>query len=135
MKNSKFTKVGMFIVLVALMVLPQISFAQSAGVCSTAYQTAGGLEGLVNYLGCILVRSVVPLLFALAFVVFIWGVVQFIMNSSDEAKRAQGKQFMVWGIIGLFVMFSVWGLVLILGKTLNTQQGNTLFIPSLPPQP
>jgi hypothetical protein len=49
---------------------------------------------------------------------FIWGVIKFfIINADEEAKREQGKQFMIWGIIALAVMLSVWGLVGILSNT------------------
>jgi hypothetical protein len=50
---------------------------------------------------------------------FIWGVVQYVINSDEEAKKAKGKEFMIWGIIGLTVMVSVWGLVNVLGSTFN----------------
>ena len=52
-------------------------------------------------------------------VMFIWGVVQYVINSDEEAKKEKGKQFMIWGIIGLTVMVSVWGLVRIVGTTFN----------------
>ena len=170
-KNKNFVKLGLFLSMLALVVLPFVSFAQddfddyancpsgnyddcfgdgsggsntnssnstggsSSGTsCSDIYNGEGGFEGLVDYFVCVLARSIVPLLFALALVVFLWGVTQFIMNSADENKRAQGKQFMVWGIIGLFVMFSVWGLVLLLRNTVNPGAGDDLFIPALPPQ-
>lgn len=54
----------------------------------------------------------VPLVFSLAFIVFLWGIFNFfIAGGADEEKREKGKQFMVWGIIGFFVMVSVWGIV------------------------
>lgn len=54
----------------------------------------------------------VPLVFALALIAFLWGVFNFfIAGGADEEKREKGKQFMVWGIIGFFVMVSVWGIV------------------------
>jgi len=71
---------------------------------------------------------VIPLIFALAVAMFVWGVVQFVINSSEEAKKEKGKQFMVWGIIALTVMVCVWGLVAILGNTFGV---NTGFIPQV----
>lgn len=69
--------------------------------------------------------SVIPLIFAIATVMFVWGVVNFfILNASEEAKRAQGKQFMIWGIVALAVMLSVWGLVGILTSSFGV--GNVL---------
>src|ERR1035437_1041016 len=70
---------------------------------------------LVNYISCVISQSVIPLIFALAVVVFIWGVVQYLMGAEEEYKRAKGRQFMIWGIIALTVMVSVWGLVQIVG--------------------
>ncbi len=61
-----------------------------------------------------LVSNAVGLLSAVALLVFIWGVVMFIANTSDDEKRAAGKKKMVWGIIALFVLVSVWGLVLLI---------------------
>ena len=75
------------------------------------------LGGILDYGTCLIVQSIVPLLFALAIVGFIWGVIQMVINPEDAEKRKQGKQFMVWGIIALFVMVSVWGLVQIVSNT------------------
>ena len=76
-------------------------------------------QDLLCYITRIINDSVIPLIFALAVVMFIWGVVQFVINSSEEAKKEKGRQFMIWGIIALTVMVSVWGLVAILGKTFS----------------
>jgi hypothetical protein len=48
---------------------------------------------------------------------FIWGVIKFVINPSEEVKREQGRQFMLWGVIALTVMVCVWGLVAILANT------------------
>lgn len=55
---------------------------------------------------------VVQLIFTLAFLAFIWGVYRyFIAGAADEEKRKEGRMFIMYGIIGFFVMFSLWGLV------------------------
>jgi zinc transporter ZupT len=76
---------------------------------------------LFKYVTCIISGSVIPLIFALALAMFVWGVVQYVINSDEEAKKAKGKQFMIWGIIGLAVMVSVWGLVKIVGNTFGIE--------------
>ncbi len=82
------------------------------------------LQGLIDYIICIIGRSVIPLIFAIAMVMFVWGAVKFfIIGGGEEEKRAQGKQFMLWGIIALAVMISVWGLVNILGQTFGLPRG------------
>lgn len=57
--------------------------------------------------------SVVPLIYALAFLLFMVGMVRFFFLGGEEG-REKGKQFMLWGIIGFVVMFSVWGIVRLL---------------------
>lgn len=88
------------------------------------------LQDLFDYGTCIIYSSIIPLIFALALVMFIWGVVQYVINSSEEAKKEKGRQFMIWGIIALTVMVSVWGLVRVLGDTFNIETG---FIPQVKP--
>ncbi len=79
---------------------------------------------LVSHVTCILIRSIVPVIFAIAIVVFVWGVIQFfIIGADEEAKREKGKQFIVWGLVALAVMSSVLGLVRILGNTFGIVPG------------
>jgi len=90
------------------------------------------LADLLNYVTCFIGKSVIPLIFALAVLMFIWGVVQFlIIGGSDETKRTQGKQLMIWGIIALTVMMGVWSLVSILGSTFGVK--DTSFLPQVRP--
>jgi hypothetical protein len=62
----------------------------------------------------------VPVLFAIAFIVFIWGAFKtFIIGATTEEVKKEGKSLMLWGLIGFFVMVSVWGLVNILINTVG----------------
>lgn len=75
-----------------------------------------GSDGIIGVLNTI----VVPIILALAFATFIWGVVSyFFLHGDDEGKRAEGRQFILWGILGMVVLFSVWGLVNLLLSTLG----------------
>lgn len=66
---------------------------------------------------------VVPLLIAVGVVVFLYGVVKYITAGGDETKRKEGRDAIVYGIIGIFVMVSVWGLVWILLNTFDLEKG------------
>ncbi|MBU6214933.1 hypothetical protein KGM48_03825 [Patescibacteria group bacterium] len=70
-----------------------------------------GIVGAMNDL-------VIPAIFAFAFAAFIYGVVKyyFIGGGSDES-RAQGRQFVFWGILGMVILFSIWGVVNMLLST------------------
>src|SRR3989344_4702843 len=60
-----------------------------------------------------------PILVAIAFIVFLWGVYKyFILGADSDTERATGRQFALWGIIGFVVIFSVWSLVNLVSVTL-----------------
>ncbi len=74
---------------------------------------------------------IVPLIFAIAFLVFIWGIAQaFIINGGDPKKVDEGKKLAVYGIIGFFLMLSVWGLVRILTGTFGFEGVGRPALPS-----
>ncbi len=60
----------------------------------------------------------VTLLALLAFALFVWGVVQFIAASDDEEKRKTGQQHIIWGIIGLVILFGANGIIRLLEATI-----------------
>lgn len=59
-------------------------------------------------------NNIIGLLFILATIIFLWGVIQFIAKAGDEAGRAKAKGIMTWGIVGLAVMVAAWGVATLL---------------------
>jgi len=102
--------------------VPLISFAETgdpSSMCQNIQMKT--LGGIINWASCTLIKLVVPLLFALATVGFIWGIIQYFINPDNEEARKKGKSYMIWGIIALFVMLCMWGLVGVLTKTFGIQ--------------
>jgi uncharacterized membrane protein YjfL (UPF0719 family) len=64
------------------------------------------------------------LLFAVALMVFIWGIVQFISQTNNEEVRVKGKQHLVWGVVGLLIMVSVFGIMQIIVDTFDLRTPN-----------
>lgn len=95
--------------------------ASAAGECTGAETKFDTLGHMFNWISCTLIEFIVPLLFSLAVVMFIWGIIQYFLNAENEEKRKKGKSFMLWGIIALFVMISMWGLVGVLSNTFGTK--------------
>lgn len=58
-----------------------------------------------------IINPLIRLMFAVAIVVFLWGVIEMLVSSDDAEKLATGRRHMFWGIIGLFVMVSAFGLI------------------------
>ncbi|MEX0931290.1 MAG: hypothetical protein WDZ88_00910 [Candidatus Paceibacterota bacterium] len=61
------------------------------------------VEGIVN--------PTFLLMTVFALVYFLWGVMKFVLNMDNETERDTGKRHMVWGIVGLTIMVSVWGII------------------------
>lgn len=54
-----------------------------------------------------------------ALLFFLWGMFRFIKGVDDETARATGKRHMLWGIIGLAIMVSAYGLYAFIASTIN----------------
>lgn len=78
------------------------------------------IEEVIGVVSNQILRPIVLLLFALAAVLFFWGVVEFMMNRDNEEERGKGKRHMLWGLIGLLIMFAVNGIVWLLINFVNS---------------
>jgi hypothetical protein len=59
-----------------------------------------------------IVELLIILVAALALLAFFFGLMKFIFKvGGDEKAIEQGRNLMKWGIIALFVMMSVWGII------------------------
>ena len=88
-------------------------FLLSVALLVPAFAQAASLKELTASIVELVNTSVVPLIYALAFLLFIFGMVRFFFFGGEE-NREKGKTFMLWGVIGFVVMFSVWGIVRLL---------------------
>ncbi|MFA5651859.1 MAG: hypothetical protein WC933_00650 [Candidatus Paceibacterota bacterium] len=100
---------------VLVAVSPVMALAQSNG-----YNPGQGVAGLFDLAGYFLNRAV-PFIISIAVVYFIFNVFKYaVLSGGDEEKKKEAKTQMIWGIVALFVMVSVWGLVAILQATFGT---------------
>ncbi|MDB5266497.1 MAG: seg [Parcubacteria group bacterium] len=103
------------ILLSALAFAPAFAFAQSG-------PQLGGIFTLMNNVKR-LVDLALPLVVGLALLGFFWGLMKFIFAAADEEKRKEARQIMIYGVIALFVMVAVWGLVGFVGNALGIAPG------------
>ncbi|MCK6462293.1 MAG: hypothetical protein L6Q29_00500 [Candidatus Pacebacteria bacterium] len=76
------------------------------------------LDDLIDLTGDIL-NKIVPLIIAIAVIILLIAIIGYIRAGEDEEKRKNYHNLIIYAIIGLFVMVSVWGLVNILEGTFN----------------
>ncbi len=107
-------------------ILAQTSTSSSSGICDDSVDNIAD----VMLLGiCIIRKALVPLLITLSIVLFIVGVIKYIAKADEAAQREEGRRFMIYGIVALFVMVSIWGLVGIIQGTFGL--GTNVLIPQL----
>ena len=80
-----------------LFFLPNIVFAQT----------------LIDFLDeiFIFIEAALPVLISLAVLFFLWGLARYMLKTDDVEGRKGAKDIMMWGVIIIFVMTSLWGLV------------------------
>ena len=103
--------------------MPSIALAQGEfGELSDFFEN---FVGFIN-------DTLVPLVFAVAFLVFIWGVFQyFILGGADDEKKKAGRSLMLYGIGGFVLMVSVWGIVNLLANGFGFTDENIQNIPDV----
>ena len=70
-----------------------------------------------------IIRIVIGMLFPLATIFFLWGVIEYMRAAGDEKKIKDARQKITYGIIGLFMMVAVWGIVGAIVKTFGLDTG------------
>ena len=73
-------------------------------------QATSLVQGLIREIA----NPLILLLIAVAVVYFLWGLATFLANAEDSAERALGKSKIVWGLVGLLIMVSVFGILQVL---------------------
>ena len=95
--------------------MPLLSFAQASKISSIDSSSA---TNLVTSIAKFINYWVIPIMVLVALAYFIAGVVMYI-GENEDTKRKEKKQKMFWGLVGLFVMLSVWSLVFVIANTFN----------------
>src|SRR3989344_1795533 len=104
-------------ILFALLTFPVMASA------ATAFTIISDIEHILSLMG--------PFLVSIAVFFFMWGVVKFIAHAGDEKAVADGKMFMIWGMVGLFVIVSIWGIVGFIQDSLIPSGGPSMSAPNI----
>lgn len=107
-----------FLILSGLLLVPSFAFA------------AEGLKGVLDVIGD-LIGLATPIVVALALLYFFWGLAQYILSQGSEEKKKDSKNIMIWGILALFIMVSVWGIVNVVRDTFELTD-DTIIVPTVP---
>ncbi len=107
-----------------LLVLPVLVLAQTPPPTP--------LENVINTLRT-LMDSVIPLFMVVAMACFLWGIVSYITAAGDEEKIKSSRGYIIYGLIGVFVMVAFWGIIQMVASTFGIGVGGTVAPPKWNP--
>jgi len=100
------------LVIFGTLAIPGLAFAQGTGDLASFVFVVGNIVNLL-----------VPMVSTLAVVYFFYGLAKYILNSGDEDKRKEGKDIMIWGILAMFVIVTIWGIIGFIQATVGNTGG------------
>lgn len=75
--------------------------------------------------------ALIPFLGAIAFLAFVWGIARFIKSAGNEKEIKDSKNLIIWGIVGIFILVTVWGIIYFLQGEFGFKTGDTPLIPQI----
>lgn len=79
---------------------------------------------LIDRFITLIINPTILLIFTAGFLLFLWGLVVFIFNLGEGGENSEGKQHMLWGLVGMLVMVSVFGIIALLNNTFHLGVGS-----------
>lgn len=80
------------------------------------------VQGAIGKFVEIIINPIIYIFFAASFLVFFWGIVEFLAQGNNPEKASTGKRHMFWGIIGLFIFIASLGILRIISNTVSGPQ-------------
>jgi hypothetical protein len=104
-------------------------------VLTVKAQYFGQVDDLFTRFAGFIDNVLIPLVFTLTLLIFVWGMFRFfVWGQANEEDRAKGRQLIIWSIVGMAFMVSIWGIVAIFSEGIfGTSTGGN--VPTLPGTP
>ena len=77
------------------------------------------VASLVSSIDKVIVNPLIFLLFAVALILFLYGIVKLLLSPDNEEVRKTSKSHIMWGLFGMFIMVSVFAIMNIILNTLG----------------
>jgi len=74
----------------------------------------------------VIIGKLVPIAFALGVLYFFYGMAKYIGNAGNEDAKEQGKQIMIYGLLAMFVMVSVFGIIKLAGNFIGISNNDAI---------
>lgn len=78
------------------------------------------VDTILTKVNNVIIVPIVSLLFAVAFLVLVWGIFEYLIRQNDPEARAQGGRHIMFGVIGMTIMVSAWGIINFIIKSIES---------------
>lgn len=85
------------------------------------------IDGFLGKVSEYILNPLILLAFAIAFLLFFYGVFQFVRSETADSGREQGKRKIFYGLIGMFIMFSAYGIINLILSTFGINDAGTRY--------
>ncbi len=96
-----------------LSLFTNIAYAQASGSSADSLT----FEQVWNNIITMIINPAIVILFMVAFVIFIWGVVEYMRGGEKSDERKKGSQHILWSVVGMTIMLGVFGIMSLIVKT------------------
>lgn len=79
-------------------------------------------DRLISNIKTEILNPVLTVLFALAMFFFLWGVLEMIRGAASDTAREVGRKHLLWGLVGMAIMASAFGITNLVCGTVNCDQ-------------
>lgn len=113
------------LLLIGTVLAPSFAFAADTTPLSTLVANMGGI-----------VNQLVPIFSTIVVLVFFYGLIKYVLSAGDDDASKKAKSYMIRGIIGMFVLATIWGIIGFIQETIGNKNAPTIVnvtLPSLTP--
>lgn len=82
------------------------------------------VQAIIGRFETYIVDPILLILFSAGFFLFVFGLVQFLITMNQGGEKNEGKDHMIWGVVGMLIMVSVYGIIALLDNTFDLQIGS-----------
>lgn len=85
------------------------------------YKENPAITSILGKIGDVIINPLIELLFGVALLIFLYGVFEYFIKSGEAEARKTGGQHILWGLIGMLIMFGVYGIIRIITGTFGIE--------------
>ncbi|MFA5831711.1 MAG: hypothetical protein WC878_07860 [Candidatus Paceibacterota bacterium] len=104
---------------------PKVIAAMAFFAPSFAFAEGGSLSALVPKIGDI-VNQLIPILSSVVVLVFFYGLIKYVLSAGDDDASKKARGYMIRGILGMFVLVTIWGIIGFMQNTIGNTEGPTV---------